>query len=60
MDDVLNSYGGCADFDLTEKGFNTAKEYSNSIVNLGIEKIFTSPYKRAKNVAKIFCGKDIL
>lgn len=57
MDDILNSYGGCADFELTEKGLNTAKEYSNNIINLGIEKIFTSPYKRAKNVAKIFSEK---
>lgn len=57
MDDVLNSYGGCADFELTDKGLNTAKEHSNNLINLGIEKIFTSPYKRAKNVAKIFCDK---
>jgi probable phosphoglycerate mutase len=57
MDDVLNSYGGCADFELTEKGLNTAKEHSNNLIGLGIERIFTSPYKRAKNVAKIFSDK---
>ncbi len=64
-DDVLNCYGGCADFDLTDKGIETAEQYSNKIVNLGIEKIFSSPYKRAKNVASIFneklnCGIDII
>lgn len=56
-DDILNCYGGCADFELTEKGINTAQDYSNKLVDLGIEKIFTSPYKRAKNVAKIFSDK---
>jgi len=56
-DDILNCYGGCADFELTEKGINTAHEYSNKLTKLKIEKIFTSPYKRAKNVAKIFGEK---
>lgn len=56
-DDILNCYGGCADFDLTENGENTAYEYSNKLNNLGIEKVFTSPYKRAKKVAKIFGDK---
>lgn len=64
-DDVLDCYGGCADFDLTNKGIETAKNYSNNISNLGIEKIFSSPYKRAKNVASIFneklnCGIEII
>jgi len=56
-DDILNCYGGCADFELTENGIKTAEQYSNKIVNLGIQKIFTSPYKRAKNVANIFANK---
>ena len=56
-DDILNCYGGCADFELTEKGVKTAEENANKIVGLGIEKIFSSPYKRAKNVAKIFADK---
>lgn len=64
-DDVLNCYGGCADFNLTDKGIETAKQYCDKIVNLKIEKIFSSPYKRAKNVANIFnekinCGVDII
>ena len=56
-DDILNCYGGCADFELTKKGVKTAEENANKIVGLGIEKIFSSPYKRAKNVAKIFADK---
>lgn len=56
-DDILNCYGGCADFDLTETGIKTAQEYSNKITGLGIEKIYSSPYKRAKNVAKILADK---
>lgn len=57
QDDILNCYGGCADFDLTDKGIKVAKQYSNQICDLGIEKIFSSPYKRAKKVAYIFNEK---
>ena len=54
VDDVLNCYGGCADFELTEKGANDAAAHS---IPADIKKIFSSPYKRAKNVAKIFSDK---
>jgi len=65
QDDILDCYGGCADFDLTDKGVETAKKHSNNISNLDIEKIFSSPYKRAKKVAYIFnqklnCGIEII
>jgi len=56
-DDILNCYGGCADFDLTDFGRETAKKASNNLVGLNIQKIFSSPYKRAKNTAKIFGDK---
>lgn len=64
-DDILDCYGGCADFELTNKGIKTAKLYSDNIKKLGIEKIFSSPYKRAKGVASIFneklnCGIEII
>lgn len=64
-DDILDCYGGCADFDLTEKGVTTAKKHAKELTNLKIEKIFTSPYKRAKSVADIFneqlhCGVEII
>lgn len=65
QDDILDCYGGCADFNLTDKGIETAKQYSCTISNLEIEKIFSSPYKRAKNVASILneklnCGIEII
>ena len=53
-DDLLNCYGGCADFELTDKGRETAKTKSENLVGLGIQKIYSSPYKRAKEVANIF------
>lgn len=64
-DDILDCYGGCADFKLTNKGILTAKEYASKLEGLGIEKIFSSPYKRAKGVATIFdaklnCGIEII
>lgn len=31
--------------------------YSNKIARLGIEKTYSSPYKRSKNVAKILADK---
>ncbi len=57
QDDILNCYGGCADFDLTNQGIETANNKAKQLLGLGIEKIYTSPYKRAKNVAKIFKDK---
>lgn len=64
-DDILGCYGGIADFDLTKKGEQTAKEQANNIMKLEIEKIFSSPYKRAKKVANIFnekigCGVEVI
>ncbi|MCL1902679.1 MAG: histidine phosphatase family protein [Alphaproteobacteria bacterium] len=56
-DDVLNCYGGCADFDLTKKGIDTAAKHSEKLSGLGIQKIYASPYKRAKNTALIFDKK---
>ena len=57
VDDVLNCYGGCADWDLTEKGANDAKAFSEKLPGLGIERIYSSPYKRALGVAKILADK---
>jgi len=54
LDDVLDCYGGCADFELTEKGVNTARAAADKLPGLGIEKIFASPYRRAKHTARIF------
>ena len=53
IDDIENCYGGIADFTLTENGKNKVKERRKEIDNYGIEKIYTSPYKRAYQTAKI-------
>lgn len=53
IDDIENCYGGIADFDLTENGKDKVKESRKEIDNYGIEKIYTSPYKRAYQTAQI-------
>ena len=52
IDDIENYYGGIADFDLTENGKDKVKEYKKEIDSYGIERIYTSPYKRAYQTAK--------
>lgn len=51
IDDIEDCYGGIADFDLTENGKNKVVEYSKGLEKYGIEKIYTSPYKRAYQTA---------
>jgi broad specificity phosphatase PhoE len=53
IDDIENCYGGIADFDLTENGKKKVKEYRKQLESYGIEKIYTSPYKRAYQTAQI-------
>lgn len=53
IDDIENCYGGIADFDLTENGKDKVKESRKEIDNYRIEKIYTSPYKRAYQTAQI-------
>ena len=55
IDDIEDCYGGIADFDLRENGIKKVEQYE--IENLGIEKIYTSPYKRAYQTAKILNKK---
>ena len=55
IDDIEDCYGGIADFDLSENGIKKVEKYE--IENLGIEKIYTSPYKRAYQTAKILNKK---
>ncbi len=53
IDDIENCYGGIADFALTENGRDKVKESRKTIESYGIEKIYTSPYKRALQTAQI-------
>ncbi len=53
IDDVENCYGGIADFDLTENGKDKVKKYKKEADHYGIERFYTSPYKRAYRTAQI-------
>lgn len=53
IDDIENCYGGIADFDLTENGKDKVEKSRKMIDSWGIEKIYTSPYKRAYQTAQI-------
>ncbi len=53
IDDIEDCYGGIADFDLTENGKNKVKENTKKLDCCKIEKIYTSPYKRAYQTAEI-------
>lgn len=57
IDDIEDCYGGIADFDLSENGKNKVIEYSKGVEKYGIEKIYTSPYKRAYQTAQILNKK---
>lgn len=52
-DDILNCYGGSADFMLTDAGRNKVLNFCSTFKNLEVEKIFSSPLKRAFETAKI-------
>lgn len=51
VDDLLDCYGGCADYDLSENGLKTAKEVAKELKNIKIDKIYSSPLKRAQQTA---------
>jgi broad specificity phosphatase PhoE len=53
IDDVEDSYGGIADFPLTDAGRGTARELAAHLSKSGIQVIYTSPYKRAYETATI-------
>ncbi len=57
IDDIEDCYGGISDFDLTENGKNKVRNYQEKIKDYGIEKIYTSPYKRAYQTAQILNEK---
>lgn len=52
VDDVLNCYGGAADYDLSEAGKKTAEEVAALLKNEAIEAIYSSPLKRAFQTAQ--------
>jgi len=59
MDDVRDEYGGWHNPDLSPKGIKEAKETADKLKakNLAVNKILSSPFKRAKQTAEIIGGK---
>lgn len=53
IDDILNCYGGAADYDLSEDGKKTAKEVAELLKSKQIDAIYSSPLKRAYQTAEI-------
>ncbi|MBQ8430471.1 MAG: histidine phosphatase family protein [Clostridia bacterium] len=56
-DDLINCYGGASDWDLTENGANKVKLFIPTFEKFDIQKIYTSPLKRAFKTAEIL-NKD--
>jgi broad specificity phosphatase PhoE len=53
VDDIEDAYGGIADYPLTDSGRVTAKTLAESLANSGISILYSSPYRRANETAKI-------
>ena len=58
QDDFINCYGGMADWDLTDGGTKTVEEFRAKFESFGIEKIYSSPLRRAFKTA-ILLNKNI-
>lgn len=61
-DDIINAYGGWADFQLTEKGKHQAQEAALKIKTLKdkFDVVLTSPLKRAYETAEIIANTNNL
>ena len=53
QDDLLNCYGGPADWDITKTGIMQAENFRKTFEQFGVDKIYSSPQKRAFKVAQI-------
>ena len=52
IDDTLDCYGGAADFALSEPGIHADQEVAQSLSKITVDKIYSSPLKRAKQTAE--------
>lgn len=57
LDDIEDRFGGFANYPLTEKGLEKVSELAESLKDSGIQKLFTSPYLRAYDAAKIIADQ---
>jgi broad specificity phosphatase PhoE len=53
VDDIEDCYGGVADFPLTDKGRQQAKDAAEKLRYAKIEKVYSSPLARARESAEI-------
>lgn len=65
IDDILDCYGGAADYSLSDSGKQTAENVANALSETAIEKIYSSPLKRAIQTAETIdllkqCGISII
>ena len=52
-DDIENCYGGIADFPLTDRGRDQAREVGVALAGDGIEALYSSPLARARESAEL-------
>lgn len=52
VDDILDCYGGAADYDLSDAGFQTAREVAEKLASEKLDAIYSSPFKRAMQTAQ--------
>src|SRR5581483_2901288 len=53
VDDIEDCWGGLADFPLTDSGRQTASALAEKLAKSGMQRIYTSPLKRAHETASI-------
>jgi len=53
QDDIEDCYGGIADFELTDRGRETARQLASRLHGCGISRVYASPYRRAAETAAI-------
>ena len=52
IDDILDCYGGAADYALSDSGKQTAEDVAKSLHEVAIDRIYSSPLKRAIQTAE--------
>lgn len=53
VDDILDCYGGAADYPLSDSGKQTAEEVAMTLSKMTLDKIYSSPLKRAIETAEV-------
>lgn len=58
QDDLINCYGGASDWDLTENGAKKVEAFRPVFERFDVQKIYTSPLRRAYKTAEILNAKN--